>query len=176
MTENVVTPEQAIAAAKNEWGKTFKLGDREFEIKDLPYFDYIEFIQLARPIIKIAAEAINLGNKNGEIAIDFDPTSLDLEEIIRVCGKELPKMGQLICKQTVPNIKADEVAILAHRPQRLIELVLMQILHNNMIQEFGSFFQRLTAMVTVMMPDVAKATEPSELPSESMIEETLSSS
>ena len=175
-----ITDEQKIQAAQNEWGKTFKLGpagsEREFEIKDLPYFDYIEFMSLAKPLIKIAAGSLEMGNSGGELVADFNPGNLDFDEIIKICGKELPRMGQLICKQTDPKIKAEEVAVLAHRPQRLIELVLLQILHNNMIQEFGNFFTRLTAMVTVMMPDLAKAATPSEIPSESMIEETLSSS
>jgi hypothetical protein len=171
-----ITELDKVQAAKNEWGKIFKLGDRDFEIKDLPYFDYIEFMQLARPLISLAAGAVELDNEGGEIKAGFDPTKLDFDEIFKLCGKELPKMGQLICKQSAPGIKPDDVANLARRPQRLIELVLMQILHNNMIEEFGSFFSRLTAMVTVMMPDLAKTAAPSELPSESKIEETLSSS
>ncbi len=173
-TPPAVTPEQMLAAAKNEWGKVFKLGDVEFEIKDLPYFDYIEFMQLAKPIISVIAGSLELGNKDGELDVDFNPMNLDFEQIIGMCGKELPKMGQLICKQTQPKIKADEVANLAHRPQRIVEIVILQILHNNMIQEFGAFFQRLTSMVTVMMPDLAKVATPSAPPTESMIAETLS--
>jgi hypothetical protein len=169
-----ITDHDKIVAAQNEWGKTFKLGDREFEIKDLGYFDYIEFMSLAKPIIKLAAGALEMDNAGGELKADFNPAALDMDEVIKLCGKELPRMGQLICKQTDPKIKAEEVAILAHRPQRLVELVLMQILHNNMIQEFASFFTRLTAMVTVMMPDLAKAATPSEIQSESAIAETLS--
>ena len=176
MSDTQITDLDKVKAAKNEWGKTFKLGDREFEIKDLPYFDYIEFMQLAKPLISIAAGAVGLDNEGGEFKADFDPSKLDFDEVLRLCGKELPKMGQIICKQSSPGIKPEEVANLARRPQRLVELVLMQILHNDMIQEFGSFFTRLTAMVTVMMPDLPKTTAPSELPSESTIEATLSSS
>jgi hypothetical protein len=174
MSETTALPQESmIAAAQNEWGKKFKLGDREFEIKDLPYFDYLEFIQLSKPLVTIAAGALNMGNKNGELTVDFDPQLLDFDQIIKVCGKELPRIGQIVCRQTVPNIKSDEVAILAHRPQRLIEIGLLQILHNNMIQEFGSFFQRLMTMTTVMLPDLARAAAPSDL-SESATGETLS--
>lgn len=174
MSEKQITDLDKVQAAQNEWGKTFKLGDQEFELKDLPYFDYIEFMQLAKPIISVAAGALDLGNENGEIKVDFNPAGLDFDQIIALCGKELPRMGQIICKQSQPKIKAEEVAMLAHRPQRLIEIVLMQIMHNGMIQEFGSFFTRLTAMVSVMMPDLVKTTAPSELQSESTIAETLS--
>jgi hypothetical protein len=173
-----ITDETKILAAKNEWGKTFTLGKgdsaQQFEIKDLAYFDYIEFMQLAKPILTLVTNSMKMGNEGGELKVDFDPTTIDLEEIIKLCSKELPRMGHLICKQSNPRIKVEEVALLAHRPQRLVELVLMQILHNNMIQEFGSFFQRLTAMVSVMMPDLAKTATPSPLPEESTIEETLS--
>lgn len=180
MSENTtVTDEQKIAAVKNEWSKVFTLGEgdnqRTFEIKDLPYFDYIEFMQLARPIIKVAAGGLSLDNEGGEIKADFNPVNIDLDEVIGICGKELPKLGWLICKQSDPKIKQEEVALLARRPQRLIELVLMQIGHNKMIEEFGAFFQRLTAMVTIMMPDIAQAANPSALQTESTTEETHSS-
>ena len=170
-----LTEEQKISAAKNEWGKTFRLGDREFEIKDLGYFDYLEFVSLVRPLIGVITEGLQLGDAGGELNLNFDPASIDLDKILGLCGKELPKMAQLVCKQTDPKNKAEEVAELARRPQRLVEVVLMQIMHNKMIEEFGNFFTRLTSMVTVLMPDVAKATAPSVVPTESMTEETLSS-
>jgi hypothetical protein len=94
--------------------------------------------------------------------------------MIKLCGKELPRMAWLVCKQSQPKITDKEVAELAKRPQRLVEIVLLQVLHNNMIQEFGSFFQRLTAMVTNLVPDMAKVAAPSEITSDSTTEETPS--
>jgi hypothetical protein len=171
-----ITQEQALAAAKNEWDKVFTLGPdkQRFEIKDLPYFDYLEFVTLVKPIIAIGANTIDFKGEGGELDIVFDPTTLDFDKVIAVAGKDLPKLGRLILKQTNPKITAEEAALLAHRPQRLIEIIIMQILHNNMIQEFGAFFTRLKAMVTVMLPDLANAVAPTG--PETTTEETLSSS
>lgn len=171
----VITDEMKLNAAKNEWGKTFTLKDQTFEILDLQYFDYLEFITLGKPLIAVVANGLEMGNEGGEINVNFNPTGLDFDQILGLCGKELPKMAWLVCKQSQPRIKQEEVCLLAHRPQRLVEIVLLQILHNNMIQEFGSFFTRLTAIVSALMPDVAKMTAPSELQNASMIEETPSS-
>ena len=171
----VITEEMKIAAAKNEWGKTFTLGDREFEIKDLGYFDYIEFVGLVKPLVTVAAQGLAMGAEDGEMKINFDPSNLDFDQIIKLCGKELPRMAGIICRQSQPKITDKEVAELARRPQRLVEVVLLQIMHNNMIQEFGAFFQRLTAMVTSLVPDVKEVAAPSEINTDSMTEETPSS-
>lgn len=157
-----ITEEMKVAAAKNEWGKTFKLGDREFEIKDLTYFDYVEFVSLAKPLITVAASGIEMKNIDGELGISFDATALDFDQLMGLCGKELPRMGYLVCRQSDPKIKEAEVAMLAHRPQRLVEIVLLQILHNKMIEEFGGFFQRLTGIVTALVPSMGALTPSSE--------------
>lgn len=172
------TDAEKIAAAKNEWGKTFTLGEgeakREFEIKDLGYFDYIEFVGLVKPLITVAANALEMGAKDGEMKVDFNPAALDFDAIFKLCGKELPKMAGIICRQTEPKITDRQVAELAKRPQRLVEVVLLQVMHNKMIEEFGGFFQRLTAMVTSLMPDMTKIAAPSEIATDSTTEETLS--
>lgn len=161
-----------IAAAKNEWhDKEFTLGDQTFQVLDLNYFDYVEFVSLVKPLVSIAAGALEMGSRDGELKIDFNPTNLDFDQLIKICGKELPRMAWLVCKQSHPKITDRDVAILARRPQRLVEIVLLQIMHNNMIQEFGNFFQRLTGMVTNLVPDMEKVSAPSEINSDSMTEE-----
>ncbi len=170
-----ITPELKIAAAKNEWGTTFTLGEREFEIKDLGYFDYIEFVGLVKPLITVAANALEMGAKDGEMKVEFNPANIDFDQIIKLAGKELPKMAGIICRQTDSKISDRTVAELARRPQKLVEIVLLQIMHNKMIEEFGSFFQRLTAMVTSLVPDMTKVAAPSEIDTALTTEETHSS-
>lgn len=175
MSEQALTEQQVISGAKNEWGKEFTLGSKTFEVKDLGYFDYIEFIQLAKPLVSVAASALEMGAKDGEMKVDFNPANLDFDQIIKLCGKELPRLAGIVCRQSEPKITDKQVAELAHRPQRLVEVVLLQVMHNNMIQEFGAFFQRLTGMVTSLVPDMAKVAAPSEIGSDSTTEETPSS-
>lgn len=174
MTEQTVaiTEETIASAVKNEWGKTFTLGDREFEIKDLGYFDYVEFVALAKPLMTVAMNGLEMTTKDGEIGVDFNPAAVDLDQIIAIAGKELPKLAHLVCKQSDAKIKVSEVAELARRPQRLLEVVLMQIMHNKMIEEFASFFQRLAAMTQALLPDAANLASTTP---ESKTEETHSS-
>jgi hypothetical protein len=175
MSETTLTEQEVIAGAKNEWQKEFTLGAKTFEVKDLGYFDYIEFIGLAKPLVTVAASALEMGTKDGEMKVEFNPANLDLDQIIKLCGKELPRMAGIVCRQSMPKISDKEVAELARRPQRLVEIVLLQVMHNNMIQEFGTFFQRLTGMVTSLVPDMAKVAAPSEIGTASTTEETPSS-
>jgi hypothetical protein len=177
--ETTLTQSDILAAAKNEWDKEFTIGEgdekRTFQLKDLGYFDYIEFVGLVKPLISVAAGALEMGAENGEMKVDFNPANLDFDAIFKLCGKELPKMAGIVCRQSEPKITDKAVAELARRPQRLVEIVLMQVAHGKMIEEFGSFFQRLTTMVTSMMPDMAKVAAPSEIGSDSTTEETHSS-
>lgn len=175
----VVTEEKIIAAAKNEWGKEFTLGEgdnvKSFQIKDLGYFDYIEFVGLVKPLVTVAASALEMDAVDGEMKVGFNPANLDYDKVLALCGKELPRMAGIVCRQSVPGIKDKEVAELARRPQRLIEIILLQVVHNKMIEEFGSFFQRLTAMVTSLVPSMTQVAAPSEIATDSMTEETPSS-
>lgn len=175
----VLSQETIVAAATNTWGKEFTLGEgdkqRVFSVKDLDYFSYVEFVTRAKPLITLAANGMEYKSDGGVLDLQFNPANLDIDAILASCMKDLPKLAWLVCKQTDPAIKPEEVANLAHRPQRLIEIIMLQVMHNNMIQEFGTFFQRLTGLVMAMMPDMAKATQPSETVSESTTEETPSS-
>jgi hypothetical protein len=169
------TPEQIIAAAKNEYDKEFTIGEgkdaKTFQLKDLGYFDYIEFIQLAKPLVTLAATALEMNSKDGEMKVDFNPANIDFDAIIKMCGKELPRMAGIVCRQSQPDTKDKQVAELAKRPQRLIEIVLLQVAHGKMIEEFGGFFQRLTAMVSNLVPTAAAVAMPKEVNADSMTEE-----
>lgn len=164
MSDTLVAPseQQIVSAMKNEWGKEFELGGQKFEIKDLGYFDYVEFITLAKPLVLLVGESLETTAKDGEIGIEFNPAAVDFDKILAMCGKELPRLAWLICKQTNPALKPNDVAELARRPYVLVEIILLQIKHNDMIQEFASFFQRLTRMVTALMPEAANAVAPSK--------------
>src|SRR3954469_18573633 len=108
MLNTTLTEEQIIAGAKNDWGKDFTLGEgdnaRTFSVRDLGYFDYIEFVGLVKPLVTVAAGALEMGAKDGEMKVDFNPSNLDFDQIIKLCGKELPKMAGIVCRQTDSKI------------------------------------------------------------------------
>lgn len=141
------------AAVRNSYpDNVLQLGARTFEMKDLDYDSYIEFLELSRPLIAAVGTAIELKSDNGEMGLAFNPMALDYENLIRMAGKDLPKMAQICLRQSDPSIKVDEIKRLARRPHVLVEIVLKQVKHNGIVQEFADFFQRMGAAITDLMP------------------------
>jgi hypothetical protein len=171
-----LTVSDIARARRNEPVGTFTLSNprtgesKTFEMMDLDYDAYIEFCELARPIISECYNAFNVSNEGGELKLGFDPMSLDFGAILKLAGKELPKMAWLCCKMSEPKIKIDEVKRLGHRPQALLEVVLMQIKHNQIVQEFADFFPRLGKAIEELLP----TTLPTE-PTDTTAEETPAS-
>lgn len=159
-------------ATRNEGYGTFLLenphandgkGDsREFELKHLDYDSYLEFCDLARPILQTVAGGLDLGGlASGDL--QFNPAKIDFGEILRQAGSELPRMVWLCCKQTDPKITLEEVKRLGYRPQAMLTVVLKQIKHNEMVQEFASFFPKIVEQFTALLPDMEQAVKPTTI-------------
>lgn len=156
-------------AVRNEYpGQSFMLGDREFPIKSLAYDDYLEFVDLARPIVEAVANSLELQSESGDPSIGFNPVNLDFKQLIKLAGTELPRMAWICCKQSDPKISINDVKRLARRPFPLIEIVLLQVKHNELVKEFQSFFPRLGKIIGELVPqvEVAAQTVPVGEPSE----------
>lgn len=147
-------------AIRNEHGKSFQIGDREFPLKDLGYDDYLEFVDLARPIVEIIYGALELDGQSGDAGVSFNPASIDMKSLIKISSHELPRMAWICCKQSDPNIKIADVKRLAGRPFALLEVVLMQIQHNQLIKEFSDFFPRVGKIIGALVGEVASQTTP----------------
>jgi hypothetical protein len=159
-----LTSEQIHNAVRNEYpDKSFQLGDRTFPVKDLSYDDYLEFCDLARPIIESVVGIVDLSMADGKSDVEFNPAGLDFNQIIKLAGKELPRMAWICCRQSDPNITIDEVKRLARRPMALLTVVLAQVQHNQMVQEFVDFFQSLAQRVSGLAPELAQAAKPTKL-------------
>jgi hypothetical protein len=165
MSETVVamTPElreQVHNAIRNEHGATFWIGDkakggREFPIKDLSYDDYMEFLELSRPIIQAVVEMVKVednGTPNG--AITADMANLSIDTIVGLAGKNLPRMAWICARQSDPLITEDEVKRLARRPFHLVPPIIAQVKHNELAKEIMDFFLTAPALVTEMIPDL----------------------
>lgn len=154
-------PELIHDAVRNEYHKFFSLGDRQFDLKDLAYDDYLEFIDLARPIIESVADSLNVVADNaGGSEVKLDPLGLDFQKLIKLAGHELPRMAWICCKQSDPKISIADVKRLARRPYPLLEVVLLQVQHNKLIEELQDFFPRLGKIVGEMVPEAKAAVEP----------------
>lgn len=152
----MVTDELISNAVRNDYGDdaVFTLGDRTFPVKDLSYDDYIEFVRLARPIVTGAVAGFDL------MSGDFNPLALDYEALLELAGKELPKMAWLCCRQSDPKITVDQVKALARRPYPLIDAVLVQVKHNQMVNELKDFFPVVVKRLMELAPTVQGAMDP----------------
>lgn len=163
---STLTPTDLTKAVRNEGYGTFTLTnphtgeERTFERKHLTYDAYLEFIELAQPIVGEMINAFEPGNQNGELQIQFNPTALDYQKLIKLAGKELPRLALLCVQASDPKLKIDELKRLAPRPQAMLEIVLGQVAHNEMVKEFADFFQTIARQLTDLVPQVSAAVGP----------------
>lgn len=161
MTTQKLTDEQIANAVRNDYGDAcFTLGDRVFPVKDLDYDSYVEMMRLAQPVIELVAGALDIKDGDGEADLALNPANIDYARIIELCGKDLPKMAWLCCKQSDYKITVDQVKQLARRPQVLIEVVLIQVQHNKLVEEFAGFFPRIGERLYALVPSMAEAMKP----------------
>jgi hypothetical protein len=165
LTEDVVH-----SAVRNDYGKVFKLGSRSFDLKDLQYDDYVQFMKLASPIVKsvvsIIQPTITLDkDQKPTSGFDVDFGNLDLGELADLAGHNLPLLAQLCCKQSFKNITVSQVKDLSMEriegqprgPIALIGVVLTQVAHNKMVEEFVGAFPQLGSLVQSLAPNMVAA-------------------
>ena len=145
-----LSKEEIVRAALNNpelSNNQFQLGDKTYTIVDLSYDDYMVFISMLQPVIdqlmKGAAgrQGINL---NG---VDVAPTSLSTSNIITYCSDNLPRMVQIICRATEPEITIEQIKKDAKNPFKLADIVLQQVIQNNMIRDFATFFRSVLPLM-----------------------------
>ena len=112
------------------------LGTKEYKLVHLPYRDYVQFICLIEPAIK--------GFFSGSILIE---DTLEASSIIRPLLDVLPELVWLCLKQTDPSITVEQIMKYGKTPTALANIVIAQIKHNNMIQDFSDFFKQATQLV-----------------------------
>jgi hypothetical protein len=120
----------------------FTLGDREFPILDLPYDDYVEFIEAFTPIIDMITNSQRGIPEIPGIGLG-EPQSFSVRDVFKFCGKELPRLVHIICRQSDKAITVEDIKLLAKTPFQLAEIVVMQIERNRMIKDFADFFPRI---------------------------------
>lgn len=133
----------------------FMLGDRIFQIVDLPYDDYTMFLGYIAPLIENICKRIVLSKSGGvELpdGIKLDASTFGAFDLLQICGKSLPEMAQIVCKQTDPDITVADVKRLAKKPLPLADVVLKQIVQNGMIKDFKDFFGQMISMLKAMSP------------------------
>lgn len=128
----------------------FQLGDRTFKVLDLGYDDYVQFLFFVKPIFEALGKAVTLSPTQVP-DIDLGAGILSITNIMDFCLKDLPEMCRIVCAQTAPEITVTEVKALARNPMKMTEVVLKQIVRNNMIKDFTSFFHQILALMPKKM-------------------------
>lgn len=139
----VLTDKEKIRAAVNLPADQFQLGDRVFEIKDLPYDDYITFVAYVSPLIDSLVSRIAANAPVAIPGLQLSGTTFSALSILTLCKDALPKMVCIMCRQTDPSITEDEVKKLAKRPVVLANAVIKQMQQNGIIKDFTDFFGQM---------------------------------
>jgi hypothetical protein len=144
-----LTQEQLQRAAVNLPADEFMLGDRIFKVVDLPYDDYTTFMGYIAPVVENICKKIILSRTGVELpgGINVEASSFAAFDLLQVCGKYLPEMAHIVCKQTDPEITVEEVKNLAKKPLPLAHVVLKQIIQNGMISDFKDFFGQMIGLL-----------------------------
>lgn len=152
-SEPSISEQQLIRAAVNIPVDKFQLGDRVFDIVDLPYDDYIFFVSYMAPLIEILVTHLSSTGDLRIPGINLSAEYVTPKLLLEMCGTTMPDMVHLMCKQTDPSITVDEVKRLARRPTALATAILRQIQQNGMVKDFADFFAQVSQ---VLKPGVLK--------------------
>jgi hypothetical protein len=143
----VISDYEKTRAAINAPSSHFELGGRKFNIVDLPYDDYLQFVQYLTPFIDGFAARL-IGSKVGFSipGVDLGP-AITVSSVIDMCGKQLPEMAQIVCRQTDPAITVEEIKKLAGKPGALVAPVIKQLTANRILEDFTTVFAQLTMIL-----------------------------
>jgi len=120
----------------------FTLGDRQFKVVDLEYDDLCEFTAYLEPFLgSVVSKVASMRGANM-------PSGMDAAELINKCGKILPEMVKLICRQTDPDITTEQVKKLGKSPFKLASIVVAQIKQNRMVSEIADFFGQMLPLLS----------------------------
>jgi hypothetical protein len=142
-----LTKKDVVRAALNDSALSqthFQLGDRTFPLKDLTYDQYNKFLLLVAPLVDIVigrmgerAQAQQLGFS------DLDISLFSVTDILKYCGEAIPELATICCQASDPTVTVETVKSLTNKPTVLAGIILKQIVHNNMIQDFADFFGQI---------------------------------
>lgn len=141
---------EVIRAATNspELSRTeFKLGDKTYKVIDLEYDDYLLFVSLLSPILDVFISKITSKPNISVPGINVPVEQVSVASIIKYSAQNLPEMVRLICKATTPDITVEEIKKQGRSPFKLATIVLLQIMQNNIIQDFADFFVQIAPLI-----------------------------
>jgi hypothetical protein len=152
----------------------FKLGDKVFKYVHLSYDYYLEFMFKIKPLLAavigtMAAKSQATVNLPGISLLPTDGSGANA--LLKFCGDDIPDMVRIIVNNSLEaeNRDAEKISVADIKKVRgvnpivLTRIVLGQVIYNNMIGDFGSFFVESLPLMSAMglvTPPPAKAMPP----------------
>jgi hypothetical protein len=150
-TETTLSQNEIVRGATNApelSTNVVQVGGREFKVVDLSYDDYMVFLTKLQPLLMALTASVTSRfglNQNVDLA------SVTPASIIQFCGKDLPELACIVCRQTDSSVSVNDMKVLAKTPFAMAKIVMAQIKQNRMIQDFSDFFVQMLPLLAEVM-------------------------
>lgn len=156
----VLSDEQIAQAATNNPSLSkdeYLLGGKTYRYTHLTYDNYVAFMVKAKPL-----GAAIIGTVTAKARASINLPGIELEEnpmssLIEFCGKDIPEMAALIvnnfyeASERTERVTAKEIKKMTGvTPMTLANIIMGQIIYNNMISDFASFFVQMMPALRAM--------------------------
>ena len=156
-TKPTLTPEQIILGATNDPALSkneFKLGDKTYKYVHLSYDYYIEFMVKIKPLLAAVVGTVASKAKSTVTLPGIKLLENPLGSAIQFAGQDIPDMVRIIinnsleAEEKTERITVEEIKkIRGVTPMSLSNLIMGQVVYNNMIPEFASFFVQMMPLL-----------------------------
>jgi len=159
--KSTLTPEQILLGATNDPALSkdeFKLGTKTYKYIHLSYDYYIEFMLKLKPLLTGVVGTLASKAKATVTIPGIDLIANPLGSMISFAGEDIPDMVRIIInnyleaegKEDEKITSADIKKIRGITPMSLSNIIMGQVIYNNMIPEFASFFVQLMPILNQM--------------------------
>jgi hypothetical protein len=156
-----LTAEQIALGATNDPAlskDSFTLCGKTYKYVHLSYDYYIEFMLKIKPLLAAVVGTVTAKAKATVNLPGIELSESPLSGVMQFCGSDVPDMVRIIVNNSLEADGRDAERITVAdikkfrgiTPMQLSEIIMGQVLYNNMISEFASFFVQMMPLLTQM--------------------------
>ena len=155
-----LTQEQIILGATNDpalSNDTFVLDGKTYKYVHLSYDYYIEFMLKIKPLLTAVVGVVASKARATVTIPGIELVENPLSNIINFAGKDIPDMVRIIINNSLEfENKEERITVEEIRkmrgvtPMSLSNIIVGQVVYNNMITEFASFFVQMMPLLKQM--------------------------
>lgn len=136
----------------------FQLNGKTYKYVHLSYDYYLEFMLKIKPLLAAVVGTVAAKDHSTVTLPGIELAANPLSGIVQFCGTEIPDMVRIVINNSLeaddrPNERVTIAEIKKTRgttPMQLANIVMGQVVFNNMITEFGSFFVQAMPLLKAM--------------------------